>query len=291
MHPTNINRLLLFAKDGDNVMSFDEMQQQYGILPDGCNFYYGISDAAVQNLNDTGAALNETHTAFFQRTVDALNNGNQPRLTVILGVEPAQPGGAQAAFDFVDNNLGLVGQLKTELAAYQARTGPRKTLDIIIRFASEMNDPSNGTYGSNPARYVQSFRNVKGVMSQAPSFPMTFSPALRRDLAASAGNLSAYWPGDQFVDRISCTWYVARDGDMNAAVDLMRGYYLHRVDKGLPFGIDELGGADGDADNDLVLKEMFDALGTLGAQEVTFDWVTVFLQGKWRTDATLAFLR
>ena len=102
------------------------------------------------------------------------------------------------------------------------------------------------------------------------------------------------WPGDEWIDVVSCTWYVGEAAHVESAAAVLSRYVREFASKGKRFGIDELGGADGRAGNDSVLQRMFAALGEMrvGDRRVAWDYGTLFLHGgRWNADATLSFLR
>src|SRR5262249_4484861 len=152
-----------------------------------------------------------THRPFFEQILAALQTSLAEEKTVVLGVEPPQQ---SDPFGFVAESESLVATLAQELGAFQAAAREAgKRLNIVIRYASEMNDVSLSSgvranlYAGQPEEYKTSFRSVREIFrSQAPEIQFAFSPAIRRDLQEPV--LSSYWPGDDFVDVISCTWYI-----------------------------------------------------------------------------------
>jgi hypothetical protein len=176
-----------------------------------------------------------------------------------------------------------------------------KRLRVVVRYASEMNDTSisggkqSNLYAGDPDGFKASFQDVRQIFDQtAPGVAFAFSPAIRRDLTEP--NLHDYWPGDDAVDIISCTWYLGDTSQFNGAAAFFTAYVLHREGVGKPFAIDEMGGCQtvplpGDQetgkDNDATLKRMSGVLQKLKQDGITFSYVTVFLNSKWGIDPTL----
>jgi hypothetical protein len=301
----NIDRVLCFAKDPQSgrVLSLDRLQERFGFEPDGTNFYYGINRQNRDRFTVDGAALNQiSHRPFFDEMLAALQTSEAQEKTVVLGVEPPQQ---SDPFGFVAESEALVTSLAQELGQIQAAAREAgKSLNIAIRYASEMNDTSlssghqSNLYAGQPEKYKSSFRSVREIFrSQAPEILFAFSPAIRRDL--NEPGLSSYWPGDDFVDLISCTWYIGASGQTQGAVAFMKAYALHREMKGKPFAIDELGGCETFVDNhgqehgrncDAVRGMMLRQLLELADEGIRFNYVTLFLEGKWGEDATRGFM-
>lgn len=303
MRISNIDSVLCFDEDGGRVLSLDQLQERYDFEPDGTNFYYGINPENRDRFAIDGEALNRsTHRPFFEEILAALQTSPMQEKTLVLGVEPPQ---RSDPYSFVAESDSLVAALARELAEFQAAAGEAgKVLNIVIRYASEMNDTSlssgvrSNLYAGQPENYRTSFRSVREIFrSQAPEIQFAFSPAIRRDLNEPV--LSSYWPGDDVVDIISCTWYIGAPEQTQGAVAFFKAYVLHREMKGKPFAIDELGGCDTftDAEGqihgqncDARLRMMLRNVVGLADEGIRFRYVTLFLEGKWGEDATLQFL-
>ena len=298
MKPSRVRRLLYFAKEGNDVLPPEKFRKQYGIEPDGANFYYGLNAAGAANLGQRGTAMRENHRAFFRMAVDAAVHGARQRWLVNLGLWPFEPADP---YGFVAANPDLVRRVAEELRGYQeeaAHLGGR--LDIVVRYASEMNDPAKPgqPWGRPPGPwdpasaepYRRTFAQVRRIFAEhAPATRFTFSPALRADHTGERYTMIPdFWPGDSLVDLVSCTWYVGRAEHLPGALANLDRYLAWRKERGKPFGIDEVGGIDGERDNDRVLQAMFAALAE---RDVEVEYATLFLMSKWGTDATLGFLR
>jgi hypothetical protein len=294
MSVANIERLLLFRVEDGHLFTQGELTDRYGFEPDGSNLYYGLNQTNLTHFRNTGEGLNPSHQAFFADLLDALSASAQLEKSVVLGLEPLDP----TTFDFVSAHMDLLRAAARDMAALQARArGGGKRLRIIIRYASEMNDPpfnpatnSGNPWGQQPAQFRASFREVRTAFrEEAPEIRFTFSPAIRADVQES--RITDYWPGAEFVDIISCTWYIRGMAQAAAAVSNMRAFFRHRLETGKAFGFDELSGRDlSNLDCDRFIREMLEAAAALEEEGVRFEYSTLFLQEPWGRDATLDFL-
>ena len=297
MKPPRIKKLLYFAKDGADVLPPEAAQKRWGFTPAGVNFYYGLNAGGLEHFRRTGSALRENHRRFFDLVKQAL--ATRECFLVNLGLWPFEPGDPYA---FVAQHPELVRRLAEELGALQTATGAGgKRLEIVIRYASEMNDPMkpgqpwgrpHGAWDAAHARpFRDTFRQVRQIFRRAaPEVRFTFSPALRSDISGPRYEMIGdFWPGKDWVDGISCTWYAGRQEHVKGAAAALERYLSDMSDPHLPFGLDEIGGIDGERDNDRVLAAMLRALDDMGGRPA-FDYATLFLHGKWAVDATLGFL-
>ena len=287
------DKQLAFAKDSQgNAMLLEALEARFSRPFDGTNFYYGINDANAATFANNGNALNGTHQAFYEHLLELLKQPTRDSIFVMLGVEPPQSGDP---YGFVRGQMPMLTDLAKRLNAYQAQAPAGKSLQITIRYASEMNDKRTANaYAGDPANYKDTFGKLRSIFhANAPKIRFAFSPAIRADLATHPGSteadLSNYWPGTDNVDVIGGTWYVGDDGQFDASCQFMRAYMLHRQGLGFPYGIDEMGGSDSHGNNELMLQRMYSFLITVGKD---FDYATIFLEGKWgqNVSSNLAFL-
>jgi len=276
-------------QDSASVMTMEAFKAdpRFGFEPDGVNYYIGISAEGQQILQQEGTTgLNATHQAFFSSLVNETIISDRASKQLTLGIEPLEK---SDPFGFVIDNIAWITQIAGMLKGYQSVVkSSGKRLDIVVRFASEMNDRSNTTYGRKPDEYKEAFVKVRQAFKDAaPSVKFAFSPALRVD--TDEAELSDYWPGDQYVDAFGGTWYVGKASDFDGAKSTLEKYVLHRVDKGLPFGISEIGGLDGQ-DNTAMIRKMLKELNSLSSQGIAFAYVNFFLDSKWGTNINLSFL-
>jgi len=299
--PQNVATLLYFRPgERGGTQTFSEFQRTYGFEPGGVNAYYGLNNSAVAQWQMTGAALREQHRALLDDVLAAL--AASPRLgkTVDFGLWPYQP---PEPFGFVRNHLTLVGTLASELHEYQHRARALgKHLDVVVRFASEMNDPaktgmpwgrSKPVDPEQQSAYRETFQLVRSVFQErAPRVRFAFAPTVRADIRGDRLKMiDDYWPGDGLVDVISCTWYVGREADFARASENLRAYVTAWKPKGVPFALNEIGGINEDQGNDAMLQRMLAALSDLRESGISFDYATLFLGSKWGKDAMLQFLR
>jgi hypothetical protein len=291
----NIDHVMLFQTSGGQVLTQEKFAEKFGFEPDGANEYYGLNQANLTNFESRGVALNPSHEAFFRVFLDSLQNSEQPEKTVVLGLEPSE----RNSFDFVAAHMDVVRSLARELAARQAEARDRgKQLRIVVRYASEMNDPQgdNNTWGGHPDAFKRSFEEVRTAFrEEAPEILFAFSPAIRADV--NEDKISDYWPGDSLVDIIAGTWYIHGEEQSDDAKRKIRQYFLHRLGTGKPFALDELSGRERlhpdnqpEGQNDRFIQAMLEALFALREEGVALDYVTLFLELPWGRDARLRFL-
>lgn len=289
MQSANVDRLLIFREDPNgHQLGLSELQERYGIDPAGTNFYYGINQANVDDSEGSASALNATHRAFMDSLLAALRKSADDEKMLMLGVEPLSP---NAPYAFVAAHMDLIERLASDLNGYQQQALDfGKRLNIVVRYASEMNDGQQ-LQGSDPPGYRSTFVQVRNAFAQrAPKVLLAFSPALRADLPEAL--IAQYWPGDDYVDVISGTWYVRSPAQTIASEANMRAYFLHRIGAGKGFALDEVGGCNtAGADNDAVLQQMLHYIAGLQMQNISLKYATLFLAKEWGTDATLSFLQ
>lgn len=77
-------------------------------------------------------------------------------------------------------------------------------MPVFIRFANEMNDPTNKHwYDKDPKKYIEKFQLVaKKIHEGAPNAVMVWAPAY-----FPPDNISAYYPGDAYVDWVGVSIY------------------------------------------------------------------------------------
>jgi len=300
-HPVaNVGGLLYFRNDDrGRTWTQAEFIARYGFEPDGVNAYYGVNNTAVAHWQMKGEALRSHHRALIDDLLAAALASDRPARTLNLGLWPFQP---PEPYGFVENHLSLVETLAVELADYQKRAAEKgKRLDVVVRYASEMNDPATpgqpwGRGKLPDAVQCEAFRRTfaqvrERFRAKAPAVRFAFSPAIRADIRDERyTDIATYWPGGELVDVVSCTWYVGREADFEPAVRSMRTYFLERKGGRVAFGIDEIGGINEAGGNDAMLQRMFEPLAALASDGIRFDYTTLFLGSRWGKDATLTFL-
>jgi len=310
MKVVNIQRLQYFARaDFDPntntgaVATFAQFQDQFGFEPGGVNFYIGISQAAQEQLIKEGtpnAALNSYHRNFFNDVHVAIKASVSKVKTVVLGIEPQEASDPYGFVAQAEQTSGWITRTAQELKGIQDEISGDGKLNIIVRYASEMNDRGGSNVWSKrpAAEFIASYRQVRDIFrTNAPAIRFSFSPALREDINASKlAAIKDYFPGKpddavRYVDVIGCTWYVGKQADVKGAIAIMQEYFRERKGRNLPFGFDEFGGIDKTQDNDHILAQMMAAMEALRTSDgISFEYATLFLEGKFITDATLNFL-
>jgi len=295
MKPANVEHLLVFRKTADQILSPRQLLERFKFEPDGTNQYYAINAANVGGFDrsNTHSALNPTHRVVFDDLLATLVDGPATRKTIVLGLEPdtiRHNNRKEYLYDAAVAQTDLLAKLAAELAEMQAEAkAAAKRFDIIVRYASEMNDTAL-PLADRAEAYKSSFATIRRIFAaNAPEVLFSFSPALRADLPEPA--IAQFWPGNDLVDVIGGTWYIGAPSQRTASIKNMTSYFSHRKGAGKPFALSEVGGCNAnDAGNDAVLKDMFDQLGALGKQGVSFSYVTIFIEAKYGTDATLRFI-
>lgn len=322
MRLANVHRILYMlstmdAEGNPHTVPMEEFSHEYPtVTPSGLNLYIGIDNATVAAWKGSGTAL-ESDTKQALDSVLAYLGPDRTELMVDVSLEPVEQSNP---YGVVNDNLDMLIGLANQLASYQSQAiGKGGSLKVVVRYASEMNDPSTPKqpYGrpvdargnslpwqAHAATFKDSFARVSSAMRGANSqLDFTFSPALRSDVVGPDFDMIAqYQPDLSDLQRISCTWYVGQVANMEPAISVLRQYFAQYSGKNLPFGIDEMGGdnertveVDGqpltlDGNNDAMLELMLTALEDSSRLGISFDSVTLFLDDKWRTDTSLAFL-
>lgn len=270
----------------------------------GTNAYYGISTTNVRFFDCSGGtqAMNLRHVDLFKALVVNLLRSNVAEWTLNISLEPLEK---VFPFVYVGQHWDLLAKLAAEIHGFQTTVrndSSRKSLRVIIRYASEMNDTAAdehgkiySTYAGEPAAFRETFRAVRTVFADAaPLVQFAFSPAIRKDLPEAA--IAAYWPGDDVVDIVSGTWYVGDEDQFAGALANFTAHFRRWKNSGKPFGIDEFGGCrtlnrdtpneTGDQ-NDAFLQRMSGAIADLAAEGIGFQYASIFVNAKWGADAVL----
>lgn len=173
--------------------------------------------------------------------------------------------------------MDLVEKLAAELDRFQQQVfGTGKRLTIVVRYASEMNDPGQ-PQGRDPANFKSTFAIVHAAFrSRASGVLIAFSAALQADLPED--RIQQFWPGDDNVDIISGTWYIGSPEQRLTSHANMKTYLTSRAGLGKGFGLDEIGGCDAaGTDNDATLRGILNDVEALQLQNVTLKYATLFV--------------
>src|SRR5579871_4878013 len=219
----NIENLMAYRAHNGRVLGVDELAERYPLRPLGTQTYYGLVHQNVALFQATGRALQPAHRVVVDGLLAALLQGYAPKLTFQLVMEPLE---SPDQYGFVLDHLELVEAVATELAAYCREAAAQgKTLGLILRFGSEMNDAGGTSYTGDPSAFAAAFRAVSDIVRRAlPEAQMPFSPALRADIDIT--RVSAYWPGEDCVDLVGATWYVHGAKQHEQGFAKMHQYFL-----------------------------------------------------------------
>lgn len=294
MRIRNIERVLVYREVNGDVFTLEKIAREYPVDPAGTLHYYGLGAENVRHFHQTGSALNDSHRKVLNDLLASLRASDRDEMTYLFVLSPYEP---KEPFEFVAANMDVVRALALELQGYQAAARAHaKRLNVVVRYASEMNDAGVRPYQGFPVAFVASYIAVRRAFAEhAPRVLFSFSPALRADL--SVPDIADYWPGDEYVDIVGATWYVHGEKQRVLGMQHVRDYFLGSISLGKPFAVDEFGGALGEydedmyRDNDVMLEAMLHELEALALQNVSFKYGTIFLDDrKYGGDATLRFL-
>lgn len=164
---------------------------------------YAENDKAV-NTNNANYALNaesyfgKKHAGFllyYTYGLDLSNlkvhiaNAKSANAFLMLGIQPLN------GLNSIQDDSYLADFVK-DIASFD--------MPVFIRFANEMNDPTNKHwYEKDPKKYIEKFQLVaKKVHEGAPNAVMVWAPAY-----FPPDNISAYYPGDAYVDWVGVSIY------------------------------------------------------------------------------------
>jgi hypothetical protein len=277
----------------------DEFESVYGFEPDGMNFYLGIR---LENTDpfELGGDVFQPHQASFFEAMRRFARGQ--RKMIMLGLEPPKHG-PEKAFDFVLDHLGYVRAVADQLRQVQEAVEDGGQLDIVVRFASEMNDrPSTNFWGQQSEGFIAAYTQVRQAFrDNAPQIRFAFSPAIRGDLQRAfiksrqpnisdatleLFNTRRYLPDDNDIDLITCTYYApaaSKQKEHQASLQYF-GDYCRAFDaeRNHPvFAIDEIGCGKGISDlavRRATLQAMLDVIAELESDGISFQYAGFFLE-------------
>jgi len=242
-----IDNLLAFDKvghvrEGDQVNLLD-LRQLYGPNIRGTNMYWGFE---APNLDlPAGQGLDGTKMQFIRDFTAGLGVGEIG--TIDLCLEPHGDHRSSESFAHVDAHLGKVRDLASDLVSLQSEAALEdKGLRFVIRFASEMNPEPNNAWSGFPDDFQRSWVNVwNAIKGVSHDLLMNFAPGIELETRTDGNDFHAikmYWPGDDLVDIVGCTWYAGSGHAINPAKERLDEYFQFFSDKGLPYCVSELGG-------------------------------------------------
>lgn len=290
--PKNIKLPGLFQQsDGGKVTRLDGAFSPLQFT--GTNVYSDIDLPHIESFELTGRALSENGDSLVRNLIADMNKLGVQSFYLNLGLEP------KGRYPLVSTPRAkaFVTQLGKELKEYQQLALDNGAdLDISVRYASEMNISTVYSAAPNSNQYKSTFATIHDLLKdENDSIRMAFSPAL--NFGTNLDALTGFYPGDNLVDLITCTWYINGDTpgtDPAQAISRMKKYFRDRKTKAKPFAFDEMGAFLNNS-NDVPLQMMFEAIESL-ENELEFDYLTVFMQnassgkGRYNFNPTLAFL-
>ncbi|QSX05302.1 hypothetical protein JYG23_11535 [Sedimentibacter sp. zth1] len=97
--------------------------------------------------------------------------------------------------DMVNDTDGYLVKLAKDMEKSGAK--------FMLRFANEMNDPTNPWYTTDYNKYIEKFRIVSGIFKEhAPSVAIVWAPNFY-----PPDNITYYYPGDEYVDYVGISSY------------------------------------------------------------------------------------
>lgn len=292
-------------------------ESRYGFEPDGIGYYFHIRDARIKAFAQTGSPVQYWEPFFIGSFCQWLYHSSKPSKMLMIGLEPPHwryrdennqwvyESHRADPYTFVMNNLDYVRAIANFLRKQQDEAAAHgKTLEITIRFASEMNDRrasdssevsrTRNAWGQQPNDYKTAFIAVRNIFqTEAPDIKFAFSPAIRADLdpkhagSNSGFNIRNYYPGDQYVDVIGGTWYAGnyQNYTFQDGVDYLDNYLKSFYNPLKPYALDEIGVVRKVVENQRqgVLFNMVNAITAVANNPQNsgrpFDYVNFFLAG------------
>lgn len=283
-----INNTLYFAKSGGFRIPLGLFEETHGFAVDGSNDYIGINSKTMEYLPG--------HMDYLRGLKKLVESGKKSHILAIVALEP------DAGLDYVKNNYTLIKTIAQEINSIQE--GHSDKLKIIIRYASEMNvKKKENPWSSNPDDYKKTYIEIKKIFQDtAPGTLFNFSPNIRYDLHPDGKvvqPIEEYWPGNGYVDIISCTWYIGSKDNAFLSTDFFNIHYQWAMSLKKPFAVDELGGRDKPCSNELIIPDNSERLIKMMEYIIrknqesgaSSEYITLFLEKKWNVDLDLFVAR
>jgi len=264
---------------GGKPFTADELKATFGACVGGTNIYVGIND-----LNQDLGAFETNSMPFVQGWIDSTPVGE--RFRIMIGLEPntfAAPGAAQ--YQYVLDNLSIVEKLGARLKEIMSACQDQgKTMQTVVRYASEMNRATGNPYSGQPGLFQQSYKKVYNALKSASAdIRISFSPGIN---PGDMSDIADYWPGKSWVDMVGCTWYYvgAPDVERVAAKANLDAYFKAYATAEQPPCVDELGGAANRSPfghNEAIYDNMRQHLVNLDLGGLALEHATFFLASYW----------
>ncbi|MDQ6924856.1 MAG: hypothetical protein M3154_01295, partial [Candidatus Eremiobacteraeota bacterium] len=144
MRIRNIERVLVFRQLHGAVFTLERIAREYPIEPAGTLDYYGFGADNVRHFRESGSALNDNHRKVLDALLASLSASDLDEMTYLFVLSPYE---LKDPFEFVAANMDVVRALAVQLDGYQAAARAHaKRLNIVVRYASEMNDAGGRPY-------------------------------------------------------------------------------------------------------------------------------------------------
>lgn len=282
MKPANIDRVgLFFVPDGGRPKSV----WKHGLTNvrfdfKGTNTFVTVNEATYGRLQDPARkrALSELSDYITDQLRGDFPHLGPGSFFLNVGIEPPAK---DLPYMESAHAQTIVRALADELA--QLRLDAAKegaVLDIVVRFASEMNllaynvTPSEHPYDI----YKEAFINVGMTLKASdPTVKMSFSPGLNYE--GKHWHIAKFWPGPEHVDLIGGTFYMngaTANSTIEETLVQIKQYVNDYKGYGLPFVIDEVGSWDPiHRDNNRYTKAMIETIGAFG-DEIHVPYMTLF---------------
>lgn len=172
---------------------------------------YAEMDKAVHNPNnaskfyieDFPEMTGKKHAAYllyftygednFSTYQSHINKAKENNVALQFALQPLDPGTRRSTLNEVQDNTYLRNL---------AKEAAQIDIPIFLRFANEMNDPTNPWF-TDPATYIEKFRIVSKVFKEeAPNVAIVWAP---NDFPPNT--IPDYYPGDAYVDWVGVSSY------------------------------------------------------------------------------------
>jgi len=245
-----IERFLAFDSEGHEQgaqpISFADLTLRSARIS-GVNDYYSI------DANDEEMPVSALPSWKSEKYVNLATVGNQPDVTLMLGVEPPKRATATESLNacLADEKKLQIFTLGRDLIKIQrrAKEESNRRLRVVVRIASEMNKQAQNAWSGKPELFVDTYRELakqlrsgsRGEVSPGENYEvlLSFSPLINKN--SNIAKLRPYWPGDGYVDLVGCTFYSRAQDHSSDARNNLKSYFNEYKNAGRGYCIDELG--------------------------------------------------
>lgn len=213
----------------------------------GTNDYYSLA------ANEEELPVRALPLAKQERYQALVAASRHDEFTLMLGLEPPKLETPEACFveATTDIKLEQTKLLGRDLVRLQQKikqeTG--KTLRVIVRIASEMNPQAGNKWSGRAAAFKSAYKKLAKAMQKGAAeanynpadgdFLLSFSPLINKN--ATLAKVVPYWPGDDVVDLVGCTYYSRKGDSHDDARKNLADYFRQFAVNGRQCCIDECG--------------------------------------------------